>query len=217
MSWLPLNVVLARWLVPRLLKWGFTANQVTALSLVAGWVGCVGFVQGTQVGMVWGAVGFLVANLLDECDGSVARATGTSSNFGSWFDTIVGALVHMGFFFSLGVGLSRQTSEPVWRTAGALAALGVLLATVCYVLGQVYFRGRTAWLHPDPPRSARPAGFDRLKGGLRTDFSIVVLVAAVSGWLRWLLLGGLVGAFLFWIPADLVSAARLRRGVAQEG
>jgi len=123
----------------------------------------------------------------------------------------------MGFFFSLGVGLTRQSSEPAWRAVGTLAALGVLTATVCYVLAQVYFRGRLAWLHPDPPRPAQIGGFERLKGGLRTDFSIVVLVAAISGWLRWLLLGGLVGAFLFWIPADLVSAARLRRGVPEGG
>lgn len=87
MKWFPLNVLLARRIVPVLMRIGVSANQVTTRSLVAGLLGCWGFTWGTRAGMIWGALGFLMANLLDECDGSVARATGTRSNFGSWFDT----------------------------------------------------------------------------------------------------------------------------------
>lgn len=216
MRWFPLNLLLARRIVPFLLRFGVSANQVTTLSLVAGLLGCWGFTWGTRTGMICGALGFLAANLLDECDGSVARATGTSSNFGSWFDTVVGAVVHVGFFLSLGAGLTRETSEGVWLMTGTLAAGGVVVATVCFVFAQVYSRGSEAWRHPDPPRTAPRKGFERLKGGLRTDFSIVVLLAAAAGGLRWLLLGGFLGAFLFWIPADLYEAVRFRRGFSGE-
>jgi phosphatidylglycerophosphate synthase len=173
--------------------------------------GAAAFLQGTRPGMIWGALGFLAAHLLDECDGSVARATGTSSGFGSWFDTLVGCVVHAIFFASIGLGLSRQSSERLWAVLGMLAALGVVIATVAYVAEQGFSRGKSGWRHPDPPRPARPARMEWLKGALRTDFSLVVLVAVMAGVLRWLLWGGLMGAFLFWIPADFFAASRLRR------
>jgi phosphatidylglycerophosphate synthase len=139
----PLNAVLAKLLIPRFLKWGVSANQVTGLSLLAGLAGGLAFLEGTQSGMIWGALGFLAANLLDECDGSVARANGTSSGFGSWFDTLAGCVVHAVFFASIGLGLSRQSSEPVWAVLGVLAALGVVIATISYVAGQGIFRGKS--------------------------------------------------------------------------
>lgn len=207
----PLNAAMARMLIPRFLKWGISANQITGLSLLAGLAGGLAFLEGTRAGMIGGALGFLAANLLDECDGGVARANGTQSGFGSWFDTLAGCAVHALFFSGLGLGLSRQSSEPVWAALGMLAALGVVIATAAYVAEQGFFRGKSGWRHPDPPRPARPARMEWLRGALRTDFSLVVLAAVMAGALRWLLWGGLLGAFLFWIPADFLAAARLRR------
>ncbi len=207
----PLNATLAKLLIPWFVKRGISANQITLLSLLAGMAGALAFLEGTRAGMIWGALGFFAANLLDECDGSVARATGTSSGFGSWLDTLAGCAVHAIFFASLGFGLSRQSSEKIWWVLGLLAGLSVVTATVAYVVGQGVFRGKSGWRHPDPPRPARPDRMEWLKGVLRTDFSLVVLAATVTGALRWLLWGGLLGAFLFWIPADFLAAARLRR------
>ena len=207
----PLNAALARILVPRFIRWGVSANQITALSLAAGMAGAVSFLQGTGPGRVGGAVGFFAANLLDECDGSVARLNGTSSGWGSWFDTLVGCAVHAAFFASLGWGLSRQKSEGIWALLGALIAASVIAATAVFIAGQVFSRGKRAWAHPDPPRLDPPGRMERLKGALRTDFSVVVLLAALAGALRWLLWGGLVGTLLFWIPSDFLAVSRLRR------
>lgn len=211
MKFFPLNAALAKLLIPRFLRWGISANQITGLSLLAGMAGGVAFLEGTRAGMTWGAIGFLAANLLDECDGSVARATGTSSGFGSWFDTIVGCAVHALFFFSLGAGLSRQSSERIWGILGILAALSVVAATAAYVTEQGLFRGKNGWAHPDPPRSGCSDRVQWLKGALRTDFSLVVLLATMAGMLRWLLWGGVLGALLFWIPTDFLAAVRLRQ------
>lgn len=207
----PINASLARLLIPGFLKIGITANQITGLSLIAGIAGAVSLLKGTPEAMVMGAFWFLAANLLDECDGAVARATGASSGWGSWFDTLVGCAVHALFFASLGLGVTRQSSEPIWALLGVLSALGVLLATAAFILAQGIFRGKEGWEHPDPPRTADQTRLERIKAGLRTDFSMLVFVASLMGALRWLLWGGLVGAFLFWIPADLLMAARLRR------
>lgn len=207
----PVNAALARILIPLFLRWKISANQVTVLSLLAGIAGGFCLIHGTPAGMFCGVTGFLLANLLDECDGSVARATGTSSGFGSWLDTLIGCNVHAIFFFSLGIGLSRATGQRAWFLMGVLAALGVIASTVIYVLTQRVVRGRGAWIHPDPPRSSAPGRFEFIKGMLRTDFSVIVLAAAIAGQLHWILWGGLVGPFLFWIPADLWVALQMKR------
>lgn len=206
-----INATLARAIIPLFLRWRISANQITMLSLAIGLLGAVGFASGTAAGMIWGAMAFLAANLLDECDGSVARATGTSSGWGSWLDTLVGCAVHAVFFVGLGIGLSRALSERIWMLLGFLAGLGVIVSTAAYVVSQAMARGREAWLHPDPPRPAKKGFLEFLKGTLRTDFSVVVLIAAVLGSMKWILWGGFVGAFAFWIPSDLWMALRLKR------
>lgn len=214
-SWVPVSGVAARFLIPWFVRWGLTAHQITMVSLAAGLGGAWFLQRGTYVWTVTGAAFFLAANLLDECDGGVARATGTSSGFGSWLDTVAGCVVHMSFFYSLGRGLARSSAQDLWALLGTACALGVFLATAAYVMGQSVARGREGWVHPDPPRALQPEFFDRFKGSLRSDFSVVVLLAAVAGSLGWLLWGGLVGTFLFWIPADLWSASRIKQRVAR--
>ncbi len=214
MSWFPLNAALGRRIVPWFVRFGMSANQVTLLSLAAGAAGSAAFLQAGRMGMVLGAVGFLAANVLDECDGTVARATGTSSGFGSWLDTVVGCLVHMVFFLFSGRGFSRQLGQGLWALLGGWAALGVLMSTAAYVISQSVVRGKEGLRHPDPPRPAQKGRFEFLKGLLRTDFSIVVLGAVLLGFLPWILWGGAIGSFLFWIPSDLWMAARFRRGDA---
>ncbi len=213
----PITRVLALRLVPLFVRWRISANVVSLLSLLAGVVGGTLLVEGTPAMMVCGVVGFMVANLLDECDGSVARALGTSSGLGSWLDTVVGCLVHMIFFISVGVGLTRQTAQPLWAVLGSLTGAGVFLATAAYIVSQSLARGRQGWEHPDPPAEEKSDRFEVLRAGLRTDFWVIALAAALLGWLPWLLWGAAVGPFLFWIPSDLWMAARIRQRVSGEG
>lgn len=215
MSWLPLNAALGRRLVPLFVRTGITAHQVTFLSLAAGLAGSLAFLQGGRAGMLWGALGFLAANVLDECDGSVARATRTSSGFGSWLDTAAGSLIHIGFFLALGMALSRRLQQGGWAVLGGCAAFGVFSSTVVFIIGQSVLRGKEGLRHPDPPRSGRKDRLEFLKGTLRTDFSVLVLVSCLMGRMEWILWAGALGAFLFWIPSDLLGVIRLKRsGVA---
>lgn len=213
MSWVPLNAALGRWLVPFFIRFKISPHQVTLLSLAAGGCGAGLFLAGGRGGMVAGAAAFLAANVLDECDGSVARATGTSSGFGSWLDTVAGCLIHIGFFAALGVALSRQLGQRLWLVLGGWAAFGVFVSTTAFVVGQSLVRGREGLRHPDPPSSGRPNRLEFLKETLRTDFSLLVLAAAWVGRLHWILVGAALGAFLFWIPADLWMMFRLRREI----
>jgi phosphatidylglycerophosphate synthase len=206
-----LNRTLARWLVPWLIRLGLHAHQVTALSLLAGWGAGWAFAQGNPVGFFVGAGLFCLANLLDECDGQVARARGQASGLGSWFDTVTGSLVHMIVFFGVGLGLSRSTGNPMWIALGVWTALGVFVSTAMFVGMQVWARGRPGWIHPDPPHGMESRPLDRLKLALRADFPWVVWLTIPWGGLRWVLWGALAGTFLFWIPSEFRSALRLRR------
>lgn len=208
----PLNRALSCGLIPWFVRWGVSANQVTTVSLIAGLAAGLFLLQGRPFAFALGAILFILANLLDECDGGVARATGKASGLGSWFDTATGCLVHIVFFFSLGVGLTRQTGSSGWAVLGSATALGVLLSTAAFVAAQAWARGRDGWIHPDPPRGVVDTDrLEWLKTGLRSDFSWVVLLAAWLGGLGWILRGALLGTYLFWIPGDLRAALRLRR------
>lgn len=212
MSWLPLNAAFGRRLVPFFVRLGVTAHQVTFLSLAAGLIGAAAFLRAGRTGMVFGAAGFLAANVLDECDGALSRATGTSSGFGSWLDTVAGCLIHMVFFGAMGLSFRRQFGQPEWAVLGGIAALGVLVSTTVFVVSQSLVRGKEGLRHPDPPRSTRTGRLEFLKGMLRTDFSLVVLAAAGLGFLPWILWGVAVGTFFFWIPSDLWKTVHAIRG-----
>lgn len=215
-AWVPLNRLLARLLIPGLIRLQLSANAVTCLSLLVGLGSGVAFLKGRPPFFWWGALGFLAANILDECDGEVARRTGTVSGFGSWFDVLTDGLVHMAFFFGLGFGWMFYTSQSHWGILGALMALMVLGASILSVRREILLRGVQAWLHPDPPHEEqyRRAGWvDAIRGWFRIDFSILVLISAVVGWMGWILWAGLIGVLLFWIPTDLwISRVKVKQG-----
>lgn len=215
-AWVPINGFLARLLVPVFIRGAVPANAVTALSGFSGLLSSAAFLKGKEPFFVLGALGFLAANVLDECDGEVARRTGTASGFGSWLDVVTDSLVHMGFFLSLGWGLAMYTAERHWALLGGLAAAAVLMATVLSVRREVVLRGREALSHPDPPKEQqyhRGGWADLLRGWFRIDFSVVVMVSVLLGWMGWILWASLFGAIFFWIPMDLWIA---RMGVVRK-
>lgn len=209
---LPVNRTIAGRLIPWFIRWGVSANGVTAGSLFSGLTGAFFLMQGNPAATFWGAFGFWLANVLDECDGEIARRTHTASGFGSWFDTVSDCLVHVGFFVGLGIGLSSEGGSSIWMVLGILTGTGVFLSYLSYVAWQIFLRGKAAWLHPDPPQREKVnRGFVRVKEWLRVDFSLFVLLATLAGHMGWLLWGGVTGVFLFWIPSDFWMMSRVRR------
>lgn len=212
---MPLNQCLAKLLIPGLIRCRVSANAVTSLSLLAGLSSSAAFFQGRQPFFIWGALGFLLANILDECDGEIARRTGTVSGFGSWFDIVTDSIVHAGFFLSLGWGLALATDESSWVTLGLLSGGVAVVASILSVRREVLLRGVEAWVHPDPPRHEhyqRAGWVDNLRLWFRIDFSLLVLISVLIGWMGWILWASLIGALLFWIPTDLwISRVKIRK------
>lgn len=213
-AWLPLNSALARPLVPRLVRWRVPAHLLTGLCALLGVAGGWTLARGTRAGFLLGCAAFVLANLLDECDGAVARRTGTSSGLGSWLDVIADAVVHAAFFAGLGVGWAKAAGLQLWTAVGAAAAAGALIALPAYVGGQVLARGKEALRHPDPPAWQEGRGAVDLRKWIRLDFSWLALISAAAGKMGWILWGGALGSFLFWIPAALWAGLRKRRADA---
>ena len=215
--WLPLNRYFAQFLVPGFIRWKISANAITTLALLCGLAGNVAFLQGKPPFFVWGAVGFLLANILDECDGEVARRTQTASGFGSWFDSLSDVVVHMGFFLSLGWGLTIYTSEGLWGILGSFIAAEILLASFLCIRREILLRGKAAWVHLDPDSEVKYKRnrVDVVRGWFRTDFSLIVVISILLGWKGWILWGGLIGAICFWIPVDLWIMYRARAAVVR--
>jgi len=102
------------------IRWNWTPNQATLLSLVMGLGGACFFGVG-----LWG-IGILGINLwylVDHVDGEIARYTGKTSVTGYFFDTAVNFFVQPATFFAIGVGLG----SPWGDAAGVIAAFGNLM------------------------------------------------------------------------------------------
>ena len=81
------------WLVRILYPTPITPNQITFLSLVLGLLSAGFYVSGKPDALVWGAVFLYGKVILDNVDGNLARARGTSSRFGRFLDSLADFLV----------------------------------------------------------------------------------------------------------------------------
>ena len=202
-SLLPINSALARPLAPFFVKAGVSANAVTFLSLLSGAAGGVFFSFGPP-GMLAGALGFLLANLFDECDGKVARLTGTASALGAFLDTVADCVVHIALFLGLGLGLHRQFPGGPFLFLGGVAAAGSFLSFAMDV------GGLTPWQAPGPS-AGREDSLTWVTEWLRIDFSLLVVLSALLGRLEWIVWAGALGVFIFWIPSTVLITLRSRK------
>lgn len=206
---LPLVRVLSRRLTPVLAALPVSANQITALSLVAGLAAAWVLARpGPWSGLLAGAL-LVLCYVLDNCDGEIARMKGQCTRFGMHFDTFVDWLVHSAFFLGLGLGWSRLTGEPAWLLLGAAAAAG---GTVNYVLGLVLDRdedgsGAPAG-EPAGPRNRREWVLFAFRELSRADFCFIVLGLGALG-LQWVLLpAGAIGAQVYWMTRFFRASRR---------
>lgn len=205
LSLLPINSVLARPLIPFFLRARISANSVTLLSLFSGLVAGIFFSLGTSSAMICAALGFLLANLLDECDGKVARLTHTTSQLGAFLDTLADCVVHVALFIGLGLGLHRQFPQGPFLFLGMVAAGGSFLSFVLDV------GGITPWQAPSSPGGGNGSLLAWVTEWLRIDFSLLVLISAFWGRLNWVVWAGALGVFFFWIPSTLLITMQSRR------
>ncbi|MEM7469295.1 MAG: CDP-alcohol phosphatidyltransferase family protein [Pseudomonadota bacterium] len=102
----PWDAKLAAWLVKPLVNSPVHPNMLTSFRLMIGLAGAVCFSIGEQ----FNAAAFLIvaSNFLDHTDGELARMSGKMSKFGHRYDLASDAIVTIGMFVGMGIGLQQS-------------------------------------------------------------------------------------------------------------
>lgn len=105
-----LNRPISRVITRLLLKLPITPNACTILTFALAPVAFVFLVRGNYTGFLAGTAVFQVINILDGCDGEIARAKYLDSEGGRRLDAFCDFVANLFFVFCLGIGLFRQPS-----------------------------------------------------------------------------------------------------------
>ena len=170
-------------------------NHFTTVRLVVGVAGFCAFASG-----VWPNLGaFLVvlSNFLDHTDGEFARMSGKTSRFGHYYDLASDALVTVGLFAGIGIGLAQDDSSMVEMLMGLMA--GGAVAVIFHLRNQMENA-----LGKDATRQPHWRGFEA------EDVLYLMPLVTLCGGLQWFLYAAAVGAPLACIVVA-VSYLRVMR------
>ena len=106
-----------------------TPNGLTGISLAAGLASALCFSAGSGGALAWGAVLYLVANILDCSDGQLARLQGSGTLLGRVVDGVADYVSSVAVFLGIGLGLAERGENfwPLVVAAGASSALHAIL------------------------------------------------------------------------------------------
>ncbi|MBI2083551.1 MAG: CDP-alcohol phosphatidyltransferase family protein [Deltaproteobacteria bacterium] len=116
---LPISLLLSRR--------GVRPNTITYFNMLVGILSGVLASLGSTAGILWGAIFFQLASVLDGVDGEVAKLNGTASQFGQWLDTISDCMTYFVFLIGLTWGLYRHLGDPSVLIIGTLSLASSVL------------------------------------------------------------------------------------------
>ncbi|MCZ6896047.1 MAG: CDP-alcohol phosphatidyltransferase family protein, partial [Gammaproteobacteria bacterium] len=120
-------------------------NHLTGLRLLVGLAGAACFARGESPNLA--ALLIVVSNFLDHTDGELARLSGKTSRFGHYFDLASDALVTVGMFVGIGIGLTQGSLGTKAAIMGAVA--GVTVAAIFHLRNDLENQlGKTATRQP---------------------------------------------------------------------
>ena len=99
---------------------GFSANQVTFLSLIFAIAGNIGFALGTFDSMRIGVILILFAIELDFVDGNIARFWQKPNQYGAFLDGSFGVLMYTLMPLCIGMGISQNSGNMYLSTKTAI-------------------------------------------------------------------------------------------------
>lgn len=100
----PWDARLAAWLVRPLINTPVHPNVLTTIRLIVGISGAAMFAAGEDLNLA--ALLIVTSNFLDHTDGELARFSGKLSLFGHRYDLASDAIVTIGMFVGIGIGLA---------------------------------------------------------------------------------------------------------------
>jgi choline kinase/phosphatidylglycerophosphate synthase len=99
----PIAFLMAKALLPT----PVTPNQITLAAILSAALAGASLARGDREGLVLGALLYMLSNILDCCDGMVARMKGTGTQLGRMIDVFADSLSGVLVYAGLGIGLVR--------------------------------------------------------------------------------------------------------------
>jgi phosphatidylglycerophosphate synthase len=195
-----------------LVKTSLRPNQVSVAILGIGVLGALSAAQGSYPSLVLGAALFQAQSVLDGCDGEMSRVSHRGSRLGEWLDTIGDDLTNYGFFGGAGLGLYRQSGQPLYAVAGAVCvACGVIASGLEYRY-LIKIGSGDLLKYPLSQASSGPSKLAFLAPLFKRDtFVLLTLLAALAG-----ALGPMLCIFSLGAIGILVSVLRTELRLARE-
>jgi len=165
-------------------------NAVTLVSLAIGFVAAWFFALGSYGAVIFAALLFQLATVVDCVDGDLARILCKESTFGKWLDLGGDQVVHVAVFAAIAVGLVRSGQLPDGGWLGLSAVLGAVLSFA------VVARGMRR-----PANNASGLLAKLIDSATNRDFTVLILLLAAVGRLGWFLWMAAIGSHLFWMTA----------------
>lgn len=103
---------LAFLLVKLIYRTSITPNQLTITALVFGIISAIFYAEGLPNGFFWGAIFFMLYNVLDCSDGQLARLKHNGTHAGRIIDGIADYIATGAVFISIGFGFANHQENP---------------------------------------------------------------------------------------------------------
>ena len=133
-------------------SWRPTPNQFTLAGGAVGVAAAAVVMVAAPGSLLWPVAAFLMffANILDCCDGMIARLTGQASNRGMLLDGMIDFIVGVSFWLAMSI-----RTAPDWGLGTVLAALAIILSILIHTGLYDHIRIRFGVLC-NPPAPAQP-------------------------------------------------------------
>ena len=116
---------------------GLSANQVTALFFLTGFVSGLFFLSFDPINILIAIILWRLHVIFDVCDGEVARFTQTFSINGAYWDYMIHAVLYPMCFFSISYSLSQHFIDSKFLIVGAV---GAIVLTLMLAVKNNYYR-----------------------------------------------------------------------------
>lgn len=215
----PLVRQFSRCLTPLLLQLPVTPNQITGAAIAAGLAAGASFLIPGPAGAAGGVFLFILCQVLDNCDGEVARLKGLQSRLGARLDDCGDWLVHSALFLALGARAATADGRALWMWLGAICAAGITLEYVFGLLRENSPATEPTTEAPDPSGTVTPFDLsgdvswaDKAVYVLRVlidaDFCFILPLFVVADLLTVLLPAAAIGNQVYWATAFYENARR---------
>jgi len=130
------------WVVRSLYSTPITPNQITVFSFVVGVLSMGFYVSDRPDSLIWGGIFLYGKVCLDNIDGNLARARGTSSRLGRFLDSLSDFLVTVMVYIGISSYLVRTTGDSELWFLGLFGLLASFMQSTFFVFYLVSYTSR---------------------------------------------------------------------------